>query len=228
MPRLTAKEPRPLSTLIACSGDLMHNGRTSPTTIITHGTRGARRGIRSSPFLGVRHPRSATSAGARRRSSATGLGLAMGAKARQPEQASASTSGGRTPGHRGFTGMDFETAAREAHSDPVRPLQQLLDGDRAQDHEGRHAEVPEQPTSAATTAGLRQGRSDAMASGSTEPDEIVPAIKRGGSPRTREGRAPHACFEFHHGEGRGLFYVFLSPGRGMGPRTFAPLARREQ
>src|SRR5207245_2569899 len=109
----------------------------------------------------------------------------------------------------------MHTADRvRANPDPIRPLQQLLDGDRAQDHEGRHPEVPEHRHQRPLRR-LRQGarmlwRADHRAGRDRSGDQAWDRQ----DPR---GRA-HAA-RVHHGEGRGLFYVFLSPGRGMGPRT---------
>ena len=85
----------------------------------------------------------------------------------------------------GFTGMDFETARARAHPDPVDPAQQLLDGDRAQDHEGRDREVPlHRHQRQLRRHGARRfgGHGERV----TEPGEIVPAIKRGIA-KTQEG-----------------------------------------
>ncbi len=77
-----------------------------------------------------------------------GLGLAMGAKLATPDKLCINVWGDAAIG---FTGMDFETCGARAHPDHVDPAEQLLHGDRAEDHAGHHREVPLAPTSPATT-----------------------------------------------------------------------------
>ena len=78
----------------------------------------------------------------------TGLGYAMGAKVSCPEKTCLNVWGDAAIG---MTGMDFETAVRENHSDPERAAEQLLDGDRAADHAARPPRSTEPPTSPVTT-----------------------------------------------------------------------------
>ena len=105
MPKLTHNEA-PLNRPIACCGTCRTRS-TSPTPS-SRTTPAAR--ATSSRRSGAARRRSPTSAGARPRSSATGLGLAMGAKLAKPDKLCINVWGDAAIG---FTGMDFETAVRE-------------------------------------------------------------------------------------------------------------------
>jgi hypothetical protein len=110
-----------------------------------------------------------------------GLGLAMGAKLAAPEKLCVNVWGDAAIG---FTGMDFETAVRERIPDSLDSAEQLLDGDRAQDHEDRDRQVPldrHQRRLRGDGPGLRRPRR-----ARDRAREIVPAIRRA-IRKTQEG-----------------------------------------
>ena len=118
-----------------------------------------------------------------------GLGLAMGAKLARPDKLCINVMGDAAIG---FTGMDFETAVRERIPILTVAAEQLLDGHRARRDAGRRPEVRLDRHHRATTRRWR-GRSAATASGSRDPAEIVPAIRRAIA-RTQAGQP--ALLEF--------------------------------
>ena len=105
-------------------------------TIITHDAGSPRDQL--SPFWNPTEPMSYIGWG-KTTQLGTGLGMAMGAKLARPDKLCINVWGDAAIG---FTGMDFETAARERNPDSLDSAEQLLDGDRAADHEDRDGEVP--------------------------------------------------------------------------------------
>src|SRR4029077_19199127 len=149
MPKLTSGD-KPLSPYRVI-WDLLHTVDVA-NPIITHDAGSPRDQL--SPFWESTHPLTYIGWG-KTTQLGYGLGLAMGAKLARPEAPRINVGGGAQArpaggalhqwwgrrGHRLHRHGLRDRGAR-AHPDPVDPAQQLLDGDRAADHEDRHREVP--------------------------------------------------------------------------------------
>ena len=175
MPRLTAKS-LPLSPYRVL-WDLMHTVDVA-RTIITHDAGSPRDQI--SPFWEPVAPLTYIGWG-KTTQLGYGLGLAMGAKLAAPDKLCVNFWGDAAIG---FTGMDFETAAREripilsvllnnfSMAIELKVMKVATEKYRSTDISGHYADF-------AKALGCYGERV-------TEPDEIVPAIKRG-IEKTREG-----------------------------------------
>jgi thiamine pyrophosphate-dependent acetolactate synthase large subunit-like protein len=182
MPRLTAKTT-PLSPYRVL-WDLMHTVDVS-TTIITHDAGSPRDQI--SPFWEPVTPLGYIGWG-KTTQLGYGLGLAMGAKLAKPDKLCINFWGDAAIG---FTGMDFETAAREripilsillnnfSMAIELKVMKVATEKYRSTDISGNYADL-------AKALGCYGERVN-------EPDEIVPAIKRG-IQQTRDGKP--ALLEF--------------------------------
>src|SRR6266480_5017475 len=182
MPRLTAKTT-PLSPYRVL-WDLMHTVDVA-NTIITHDAGSPRDQI--SPFWESVTPLSYIGWG-KTTQLGYGLGLAMGAKLANPNKLCINWWGDAAIG---FTGMDFETAAREripilsvlsnnfSMAIELKVMAIATEKYRSTDISGNYAEM----------ARAFGGYGERV----TEPDQIVPAIKRG-IQQTKEGRP--ALLEF--------------------------------
>src|SRR6266850_155390 len=174
-PRLT-QDTKPLSPYRVI-WDLMHTVDVA-NTIITHDAGSPRDQI--SPFWEPVTPLSYIGWG-KTTQLGYGLGLAMGAKLAQPEKLCINFWGDAAIG---FTGMDFETAVREripilsvllnnfSMAIELKIMKVATEKYRSTDISGHYADF-------AKALGCYGERI-------TEPDEIVPAIKRGIA-KTREG-----------------------------------------
>jgi thiamine pyrophosphate-dependent acetolactate synthase large subunit-like protein len=175
MPRLTAKST-PLSPYRVI-WDLMHTVDVA-NTIITHDAGSPRDQL--SPFWEPVEPLTYIGWG-KTTQLGYGLGLAMGAKLAAPEKLCINVWGDAAIG---FTGMDFETAVRErlpilsvllnnfSMAIELKIMKTATEKYRSTDISGHYADF----------AKALGGWGERV----TEPDEIVPAIKRAVA-RTREG-----------------------------------------
>ncbi len=175
MPRLTAKST-PLSPYRVL-WDLMHTVDVA-NTIITHDAGSPRDQI--SPFWEPTQPLTYIGWG-KTTQLGYGLGLAMGAKLARPDKLCINVWGDAAIG---FTGMDFETAAREripilsvllnnfSMAIELKVMKTATEKYRSTDISGHYADF----------AKALGGWGERV----TEPDEIVPAIKRAVA-KTREG-----------------------------------------
>jgi thiamine pyrophosphate-dependent acetolactate synthase large subunit-like protein len=175
MPRLTAKST-PLSPYRVL-WDLMHTVDVA-NTIITHDAGSPRDQI--SPFWEPTQPLTYIGWG-KTTQLGYGLGLAMGAKLARPDKLCINVWGDAAIG---FTGMDFETAAREripilsvllnnfSMAIELKVMKTATEKYRSTDISGHYADF----------ARALGGWGERV----TEPDEIVPAIKRAMA-KTREG-----------------------------------------
>ncbi len=98
--------------------DLLHTVDV-PNSVITHDAGSPRDQL--SPFWQATTPLSYIGWG-KSTQLGYGLGLAMGAKLAEPDKLCMNMWGDAAIG---MTGMDFETAVRDAHPDHVDPVQQL-------------------------------------------------------------------------------------------------------
>src|SRR5213594_1309030 len=175
MPRLTAKTT-PLSPYRVL-WDLMHTVDVA-NTIITHDAGSPRDQI--SPFWEAVTPLSYIGWG-KTTQLGYGLGLAMGAKLATPNKLCVNFWGDAAIG---FTGMDFETAARERI-----PILSVLSNNFSMAIELKIMKVATQKYRSTDISGHYADFARALGCYGeriTEPDEIVPAIKRGIA-KTREG-----------------------------------------
>ena len=175
MPRLTAKTT-PLSPYRVL-WDLMHTVDVA-NTIITHDAGSPRDQI--SPFWESVTPLSYIGWG-KTTQLGYGLGLAMGAKLANPNKLCVNFWGDAAIG---FTGMDFETAARERI-----PILSVLSNNFSMAIELKIMKVATQKYRSTDISGHYADFAKALGCYGeriTEPDEIVPAIKRGIA-KTREG-----------------------------------------
>jgi len=175
MPRLTAKTT-PLSPYRVL-WDLMHTVDVA-NTIITHDAGSPRDQI--SPFWESVTPLSYIGWG-KTTQLGYGLGLAMGAKLANPNKLCVNFWGDAAIG---FTGMDFETAARERI-----PILSVLSNNFSMAIELKIMKVATQKYRSTDISGHYADFARALGCYGeriTEPDEIVPAIKRGIA-KTREG-----------------------------------------
>src|SRR5213594_4843471 len=175
MPRLTAKTT-PLSPYRVL-WDLMHTVDVA-NTFITHDAGSPRDQI--SPFWESVTPLSYIGWG-KTTQLGYGLGLAMGAKLANPNKLCVNFWGDAAIG---FTGMDFETAARER----IRILS-VLSNNFSMAIELKVMKVATQKYRSTDISGHYADFAKALGCYGeriTEPDEIVPAIKRGIA-KTREG-----------------------------------------
>jgi acetolactate synthase-1/2/3 large subunit len=175
MPRLTSDEV-PL-TPYRVIWDLLHTVDVSET-VITHDAGSPRDQL--SPFWQATAPLSYLGWG-KTTQLGYGLGLAMGAKLAAPEKLCINVWGDAAIG---FTGMDFETAVREripilsllfnnfSMACELRIMQEATRRFRSTDISGNYAAL----------ACALGGHGERI----TEPDQIVPAIRRG-IDKTREG-----------------------------------------
>ena len=107
----------------------------------------------------------------------------MGAKLASPDKLCINVWGDAAIG---FTGMDFETAVRERIPILSILLNNFSMAIELHDHAGRRPRSTARPTSPATTPTWRKafgGYGERV----TEPDDIIPAIKRG-IEQTRKGK----------------------------------------
>jgi thiamine pyrophosphate-dependent acetolactate synthase large subunit-like protein len=177
MPKLTSKET-PLSPYRVI-WDLMHTV-DMPNTVITHDAGSPRDQI--SPFWRCTAPLSYIGWG-KTTQLGYGLGLAMGAKLANPDKLCINWWGDAAIG---MTGMDFETAVRErvpimsvlsnnfSMAIELKAMTTSTEKYRSTDISGNYAEF----------AKALGGYGERI----TDPDEIVPAIKRGIA-ATQEGKA---------------------------------------
>jgi len=175
MPRLTAKSA-PLSPYRVI-WDLLHTVDVA-NTIITHDAGSPRDQI--SPFWESVTPLSYIGWG-KTTQLGYGLGLAMGAKLAAPDKLCVNFWGDAAIG---FTGMDFETAARERI-----PILSILSNNFSMAIELKVMKVATQKYRSTDITGNYADFAKALGCHGeriTEPDEIVPAIKRGIA-KTREG-----------------------------------------
>src|SRR5216117_997558 len=175
MPRLTAKTT-PLSPYRVL-WDLMHTVDVA-NTIITHDAGSPRDQI--SPFWESVTTLSYIGWG-KTTQLGYGLGLAMGAKLANPNKLCVNFWGDAAIG---FTGMDFETAARERI-----PILSVLSNNFSMAIELKIMKVATQKYRSTDISGHYADFARALGCYGeriTEPDEIVPAIKRGIA-KTREG-----------------------------------------
>src|SRR5438876_1996702 len=175
MPRLTASTT-PLSPYRVL-WDLMHTVDVA-NTIITHDAGSPRDQI--SPFWESVTPLSYIGWG-KTTQLGYGLGLAMGAKLANPNKLCVNFWGDAAIG---FTGMDFETAARERI-----PILSVLSNNFSMAIELKIMKVATQKYRSTDISGHYADFARALGCYGeriTEPDEIVPAIKRGIA-KTREG-----------------------------------------
>jgi acetolactate synthase-1/2/3 large subunit len=175
MPRLTAKTT-PLSPYRVL-WDLMHTVDVADT-IITHDAGSPRDQI--SPFWESVTPLSYIGWG-KTTQLGYGLGLAMGAKLVRPDKLCINFWGDAAIG---FTGMDFETAVRERI-----PILSILSNNFSMAIELKVMKVATQKYRSTDITGNYADFAKALGGYGeriTEPDEIVPAIKRGIA-KTREG-----------------------------------------
>jgi acetolactate synthase-1/2/3 large subunit len=175
MPRLTGKGT-PLSPYRVI-WDLLHTADVA-NTIITHDAGSPRDQI--SPFWEAVTPLSYIGWG-KTTQLGYGLGLAMGAKLAAPDKLCVNFWGDAAIG---FTGMDFETAARERI-----PILSILSNNFSMAIELKVMKVATQKYRSTDISGNYADFAKALGCHGeriTEPDEIVPAIKRGIA-KTREG-----------------------------------------
>ena len=175
MPRLTAKST-PLSPYRVL-WDLMHTVDVA-NTIITHDAGSPRDQI--SPFWEPVEPLTYIGWG-KTTQLGYGLGLAMGAKLAHPDKLCINFWGDAAIG---FTGMDFETAVRERI-----PILSVLSNNFSMAIELKVMAVATEKYRSTDISGNYADFAKALGGWGervTEPDEIVPAIKRGIA-KTREG-----------------------------------------
>src|SRR5204863_7759509 len=175
MPRLTSNT-KPLSPYRVL-WDLMHTVDV-PNTIMTHDAGSPRDQI--VPFWKPSAPLSYIGWG-KTTQLGTGLGYAMGAKLAAPDKLCVNVWGDAAIG---FTGMDFETAVRERI-----PILSVLSNNFSMAIELKIMKVATQKYRSTDISGHYADFARALGCYGeriTEPDEIVPAIKRGIA-KTREG-----------------------------------------
>jgi len=175
MPRLTQKTA-PLSPYRVL-WDLMHTVDVA-NTIITHDAGSPRDQI--SPFWEPTEPLTYIGWG-KTTQLGYGLGLAMGAKLAQPEKLCINFWGDAAIG---FTGMDFETAVRERI-----PILSVLSNNFSMAIELKVMKTATQKYRSTDISGNYADFAKALGGYGervTEPDDIIPAIRRGVA-KTREG-----------------------------------------
>jgi len=174
-PKLTSHEV-PLSPYRVL-WDLLHTVDVA-NTVITHDAGSPRDQL--SPFWVAREPLTYLGWG-KTTQLGYGLGLAMGAKLAAPDKLCVNFWGDAAIG---FTGMDFETAARERI-----PILSILSNNFSMAIELKVMKVATQKYRSTDITGNYADFAKALGCHGeriTEPDEIVPAIKRGIA-KTREG-----------------------------------------
>ena len=181
MPRLT-QTTTPLSPYRVI-WDLLHTVDVA-NTIITHDAGSPRDQI--SPFWEPTEPLSYIGWG-KTTQLGYGLGLAMGAKLANPDKLCINVWGDAAIG---FTGMDFETAVRERI-----PILSILSNNFSMAIELKIMQVATEKYRSTDISGNYADFAKALGGYGervTEPDEIVPAIRRGIEPRP--ARACRPCW----------------------------------